>query len=276
MARTLTKDPAEVVAVAIDWTNYLPSSVTVSSAAWTFPSGITKDSDSETTTVTTAVVSGGTAGDSYLLTCAVTGSDSLTYEQSIILRVQDSTAGEPISIEEAKEHLRIDADDTAEDGYIGTLITAAREYCEEYQNRSYLSTTRTLVMDGFPACDELRLPYAPLASVTSIAYIDGDGASQTMTVTTDYLVDTDHEPGRIYLAYGASWPTTRAIQNAVTITYVAGHGTAEDVPERIKLAIKALVAHWFELRLPYQTAKTEPVPMHLSALLGQNRMHRFA
>lgn len=269
------KDPSEENSIIIDWTNRLPSGVTISSATWTVPTGIMKSAQSETSVLTSVTLAGGTAGTNYLLTVLVTGSDALTYEDRAIVRVQDSTLGEPVTLEECKEHLRVDADDSAEDGYIRSLITAAREYCEIVQNRTYLSTTRTLVLDHFPSSREIIMPYSPLSSVTSIAYIDTDGVSQTMTASTDYEVDTSHEPGRIYLAYSASWPTPRTIPNAVTITYVGGYGTAEDVPERIKLAVKMLVAHWFELRMPYQTAKSEPVPMHLGALIGHNRMYTF-
>ena len=276
MARTQYKDPSETISVIIDWQYALASGDTISSATWTVPTGVTNAGDSNTTTTTTLAISGGTAGTDYLLTCTVVTTPAAeTLEETVILRVADSTSAEPVSLEEVKEHLRIDPDDTGDDGYLMTLIQAAREFAEEVQNRTYLSRTRTLVMDSFPAGDTIVMPYAPLSSVTSIAYTDTAGSSQTMS-SSDYVVDATHEPGRITLAHGATWPSTLSQANTVTITYVAGHGTAEDVPERVKLCLKMLVAHWYERRLPVQQAAVNDVPMHLKALLGHNRMHSFA
>ena len=42
-----------------------------------------------------------------------------------------------ISVDELKAHLRITS--THEDEYLKTLIETAREYCEEYQNRRYVT-----------------------------------------------------------------------------------------------------------------------------------------
>lgn len=46
---------------------------------------------------------------------------------------------EPITLAEAKSHLRVLYDD--EDAYIEMLIAAAREYAENYQNRVYVERT---------------------------------------------------------------------------------------------------------------------------------------
>ena len=45
-------------------------------------------------------------------------------------------ATEPITLVEAKAHLRVDFSD--EDTYIDTLIVAARRYCEAYCNRVFI------------------------------------------------------------------------------------------------------------------------------------------
>lgn len=276
MAAVQYKDPSETISIVVDWTNALASGDSVSSATWTVPTGVTNEGDSVTSPNATIALSGGTAGTSYTLICtAITTPSAETLETAVIVRVQDSTSAEPVSLEEVKDHLRIDSDDTGDDGYLLALIQAAREYGEEIQNRTYVSRTRTLTLDAFPAGDTVVMPYAPLSSVTSIAYTDTAGSSQTMS-SSDYVVDTAHEPGRICLAYGATWPTTYAEANAVTITYVAGYGGIEDVPERVKLALKMLAAHWYERRLPVQQAAVNEVPMHLMALLGHNRMHTFA
>ena len=50
---------------------------------------------------------------------------------------QTPPAVEPVTVAEAKAHLRVDISD--DDTYIGTLITAAREWCEEYLDRSALN-----------------------------------------------------------------------------------------------------------------------------------------
>lgn len=46
---------------------------------------------------------------------------------------------EPISLAEAKAHLRVVFDD--DNDYIENLITAARQYAEGYQNRVYMTYT---------------------------------------------------------------------------------------------------------------------------------------
>lgn len=178
-----------------------------------------------------------------------------------IKRTTDA-ASEPITTSEAKTHLREDS--SANDTYIDTLIAAARMQCEIFQRRSYINQTWTMALTGFPgsytpdswhttATDDLNiyLPYPPLSSVTSITYTDTDGGSNTLA-TSVYGVDTNSEPGRVYLKYDQSWPATRDLEDAaVRITYVAGYGaTAASVPATIKHAIKLLVAWMYEYREP--------------------------
>jgi uncharacterized phiE125 gp8 family phage protein len=104
-------------------------------------------------------------------------------------------------------------------------------------------------MDGFPTADELFLARSPVSSVTSVAYVDSNGAAATMTVTTDYLVDTYTIPGRIYLAPTASWPNTYGEPNDVTITYVAGYGAAATaVPVEFKHLMKLIVGDLYTYR----------------------------
>ena len=54
-----------------------------------------------------------------------------------------------ISLDEAKEHLRVDGDD--DDGYVTALITAARQWAEEYTQRSILLTDWKYFRDSFEA-----------------------------------------------------------------------------------------------------------------------------
>ena len=85
-----TKDPASVLDYTIDWgTNWLAAGETISTSAWTVESGITKDSDSNTTTTATVWLSGGTAGTVYTVTNRITTSAGRTAERSLYIKVED-------------------------------------------------------------------------------------------------------------------------------------------------------------------------------------------
>jgi uncharacterized phiE125 gp8 family phage protein len=154
---------------------------------------------------------------------------------------------DPVSLAEQKAHCRVDHTD--DDAYLLALITAATNTCESFTGRQFINATYTLKLDGFPATDEIELPKPPLSSVTSIAYIDTAGNSQTVAAA-DYQVDSSSYVGRIMPAYNAYWPATRDQQyNTVTVTFVAGYGTtAATVPIRLRQGIKVFAATMYEHR----------------------------
>lgn len=161
------------------------------------------------------------------------------------LRQTVAPASEPVSLAEAKAHLRVDGTD--EDTLISSLLAAAREYAETFTRRQLVTATWRLSLDAFPCEPCITLPNARLQSVTSITYYDADNALQTID-SGDYYVDAENEPGRIVLSPAAGWPTTYDRPNAVQITFVAGYGDAADVPEGIKAAIKLWLGDAFENR----------------------------
>jgi uncharacterized phiE125 gp8 family phage protein len=148
---------------------------------------------------------------------------------------------EPITIDEAKLHIRSHADIIQEDDAIDAFIKAAREAGESFTNRAFVTQTWKAFFDYFP-CWEVELPNPPLQSVTHVKYIDGAGVLVTLVANTDYVVDTTSEPGRIYPAYGKTWPSTRSVPKAVEIQFVCGYGGPEQVPASIKTAMKQLIA----------------------------------
>lgn len=148
-------------------------------------------------------------------------------------------ASEPLSLADAKLHLRVDATD--EDTLISSLITAARLWCESLAGRAFVTQTLAVRYDEFP--DVIVLPRVPVASVTSIQYVDTAGTTQTLDASL-YQVDIYSVPSRIAPAYGQSWPLTREQMSAVTVTFTAGVANTS-VPADVVLAIKLLVGHWF-------------------------------
>lgn len=84
------KDPNDVDIFTLDWSDELETGETISSYSFPdFPSGLTRDSDSNTTTTVTATISGGTAGESYDITYRIVTSAGRTLDQSVTLPVAE-------------------------------------------------------------------------------------------------------------------------------------------------------------------------------------------
>jgi len=176
---------------------------------------------------------------------------------------------EPVSLADAKTHLRVDDDDSND--LIVALIGAARQHVETVTGRALCTQTWDVLFDEFPDDDPLWLPKAPLQSVTSVGYIDGNGATQTWS-SANYTVDAPAGPhaqrGRIYPNYGGLYPLTQAIPNAVTVRCISGYGsTAATVPGPIRAAMKLLIGHWFESREAVSGDVGMPIPIGVDALL---------
>ena len=173
---------------------------------------------------------------------------------------------DPVTPADVMNYARIEvADETT---LVRQLIKAATYDCEQALTwRQFVTATWTRTWDRFPGpgafFSEIELPYPPLQSVTTVKYYDSAGTQQTLA-TTEYDVDALSEPGRIAPAFGKTWPATRNQINAVEITFVAGYGVREVVPEGIKLAISALVAFWYEHREDAE----KRMPPHIERMLA--------
>jgi hypothetical protein len=86
---TIPKDPDAVLDYVFDWSPWLGDGETISSHVVTVGSGITKDSDSESSGVVTIWLSGGTHGSDYLVACKIVTSMSRTDERSINIRCRE-------------------------------------------------------------------------------------------------------------------------------------------------------------------------------------------
>ena len=184
------------------------------------------------------------------------------------LTISTAPTHEPVSLEDIRIDRRVT--DEAEEGYLMMLNAAARTYVEGVTGRQLVDATYVYTLDAFPS--EFRLPRPPLDSVTSITYIDSDGASQTLATSVYTVVTDDFEQGRVVLAYDQTWPTTRDVANAVTVTYVAGYGSESDVPETFKKSIMLLVGEMFEQREPIVTGTVVAKIPTLDRLLWHDRV----
>ncbi len=138
-------------------------------------------------------------------------------------------ASEPVTLAEAKLQRRVEH--ALDDAWFSMAIEAARRIAEHKTGRVLIAQTWELVADGFPT-GWLALGKAPLASITSIEYFDGDGTTQTLD--PGLYVIADAAAGQIRPIEGESWPTTYSRDDAVTIRFVAGYADAAAVPANVR------------------------------------------
>lgn len=180
---------------------------------------------------------------------------------------------EPVSLSEAKHHLRVDSSD--DDAYIAALITAARQWAEAYLDRTLVYTQWTMRMDTFP--NEIELPSPPMArsgtvTATSVTYTISDSQTTTTLSTAEYRVDREATPGVIRNLYGGSWPSHLMDQNAVQVTWWGGYGaTGSDVPQAIRHGILMHLAHLYERRLAADSVASNEVPFGVKALFDSQK-----
>ena len=137
---------------------------------------------------------------------------------------------EPVNVTEAKAWLKVDWD--SEDSLIETLITAAREKCEQYTNRAFISQGIT---ESFGIYDDIIL------SVGDVISIDSVTVGETTLTTADYSTDGAIDGYKITLN---DLPDDR-----VVVVYTAGYGTAaNDVPKAINAAILLMVSDLYDNR----------------------------
>ncbi|MDN2567988.1 head-tail connector protein [Aquibium sp. A9E412] len=179
---------------------------------------------------------------------------------------------EPVSLAEAKTHLRVEHD--AEDELIAGLVRAAREEVEAATGRALIDQDWRLVLDRWPALPIVRLRRTPVRTVLSVTVYDADGAA-TLVDPAAYRLDGHAVPARLSIAHPPD--PARAI-NGIEIDFRAGYGEAgADVPDLPKRAILMLVAHWYAFRGAYGP-QDQPVslPDGYRRLLAAYRAPRLA
>ena len=220
------------------------------------------------------------------------------------LKLVTPPAVEPVSLEVAKQHLRLDFPD--DDTLIPIYITAARQWAEKYTRRAFFNQTWTLNLDHFPFFNcastlptrsrhdwiywegyfdgiMIRLPRPTCVSVTRITYVDLTGTTQTLDPST-YSVDITSEPARIIPAQGQFWPYTQAyLPGSVQITFVAGsYGDGEEVnncPQTVVAAVLLMLTNLYENRSSVELGQglnVAQMPMGAKMLLDTERFQCFS
>lgn len=198
------------------------------------------------------------------------------------LAVKTAPTIEPVTLSEAKESMNVAHG--LRDAHITDLIVAARLFVEARLRQTLPETTYTLHMDAWPVArdfgvtvadaDAILLPKPPAASVTTIKYIDDDGTQQTWAAD-QYRTDFVSFPARVSRAFGVSYPTARAVTNAIEVEYTAGRAAA-DIPSQLKAAIRMVTQHLFDHPQVATERALTMVPMGVLAMIDSEAHGQLA
>lgn len=186
---------------------------------------------------------------------------------------------EPVSLEEAKTHLKI-VDQTEEDTTISGLIVAARLWVEEYLRRPLIQQSWDFFLDEFPEDGEIVLPLPPTTLISGVFYTDSNGSEQTWS-NSEYSVFLPSGPAaghaKITLKSAHAWPTTNGEKRSIRIRAQCGYGpTSASVPESIRAAIKMIVATMHENPQDVVTGTiATKIPIGSENLLSMFRVFEF-
>lgn len=180
------------------------------------------------------------------------------------LRCIAGPTSEPLTLDEAKSHCRVDEGmGTVEDAWLTSTIAAARRNAEMRMQRTIIDSTYMLTLDAFS--DAIRLPMPRVTAVSSVYYFDVNGDLQQLPSDQYALDNASDFTNWLLPAYGTYWPGTRDQANALQITYQSGWVNAAAVPDDIKLWMKLAIGAWYDVRagmdispLPLQAYELPP------------------
>lgn len=159
-------------------------------------------------------------------------------------------AVEPVSVAEAKEHLRLLPEQADDDAYIGALISACRYAAEEFTSRTFTATRWQAKFSNWNTCTcrGVEMPYPPLLyddeHSVMITYEEDDGSISYVN-DEDLRVDPDELPGRVRLLRGISG---YCCDGNATIKWWGGTVDPLGVPMPVKAAIMRMVAQLYGSR----------------------------
>ena len=165
----------------------------------------------------------------------------------------------PLSLAEAKLHCRVDGseDDAL---FTGVYIPAATQMCQQMLGRSIMAQAWKRSAEYFEPA--IRLLWPAVLSVTSVVYVDVDGATQTLdpsayVLSSDTLTPTD------------AWPEVKSGPGAVVVTYQSGFATGNEAAQQA--AVPAAIKSWLLLTVGTMCAHRESIQagVSIASIQGQ-------
>jgi uncharacterized phiE125 gp8 family phage protein len=154
-------------------------------------------------------------------------------------------AVEPLSLAEAKAHLRVPhADD---DVLISTLIVSARRRIEIRTGLRLITQNWSQFLDCWPPFGVVELKLTPVTAVSDVI-VYGDTDTPASIDPAHYFLDATSNPPRLVFRQGRNPAPPGRRAHGIEIRVTAGFGLAAAVPQELKQAILLLVTDAFAHR----------------------------
>jgi uncharacterized phiE125 gp8 family phage protein len=154
-------------------------------------------------------------------------------------------AAEPVTVAEAKAHLRVDLGD--DDAMIARLIAAAREWVEAETGRAMLTQSWRLTLDDWPGRETVALVRPPVQAVTAVRTFSTEGVA-SVWAGANYALSFGAEPQALVRLVSA-WPSPGRAGAGIEIDMTCGYGAAaSDVPAALRQAVLLKAAQLYERR----------------------------
>lgn len=186
---------------------------------------------------------------------------------------------EPVTLERARLHLRLDATGTPprhpEDALVEAFVRAAREQAEEFTSRLLTDAVYELRLEAFEPV--IELPRAPVSQVASIRYLDDAGVLQTVPAGTAEL-DAHPEHPVVRLLPSQQWPVVARGPGAVRIRFTGGYDSPDvegtnPMPSSISAAMLLIIGHLYLNREQVRASPAVEVPMGAQYLMWPYRLN---
>lgn len=184
-----------------------------------------------------------------------------------IVTVSTPPAEAPVSLTEAKAHLRVEwtDEDTIIQAYLDAAI-AVLDGPTGWLGRAMCAQSWQHVCGG-THFGKVWLTAQPNA-LSSIYYLDPTTEAETLAPIADFRIHSDGYQFAVVPKTGKTWPATANRSDALKLTFTTGYGGASSVPKPIKQAILLLVGHWFKEREAATVVAMRELPFGVQALLN--------
>jgi len=149
----------------------------------------------------------------------------------------------PVSLDEAKEHLRITG--TVEDNVLAIYLDSAIAACENKLQYAIMDSVFKLYVSSYTQHISLQKKF--VTAIGSVNYYDDNGDLQAVA-SGNYAVQTFRSPNVLYFDEDFSEPSTDSRDFPIEITFNAGATAATGVLPTIRNAVLIECADRYEHR----------------------------